>query len=103
MKYFMLKYRFQEGSREDWHGEIAKFIAALNADPAVAGKITYRCVRRRDSDEYFHFAGAEDDQAIKALNSRPFFAPYQEATRRVSGGSIEVFPLEIIAATDFIG
>lgn len=103
MRYFMIKYRFQEGTREDWHRAIEKFIAGLNADPAVAGKITYRCMRRRDSDDYYHFAGAADEQAIKALNSRAFFAPYQEETKRVSGGSVEVFPLDVIAGTDFIG
>jgi quinol monooxygenase YgiN len=103
MKYFLIKYRFQDGSREAWHREIAEFIAALNADPAIAGKIVYRCMRRRDGDDYYHFAGAADDQAIKALQSLARFAHYTEETKRVSGNTVEVLPLEVIAETNFIG
>lgn len=101
MKYFMIKYRFTTGTREDWHGEIKRFIAALNADPALAGKITYRCMRRRDGDDYYHIAGTADDQATKTLQSRSFFPAYTEATKHAAGGEVEVLPLDIIAETDF--
>jgi hypothetical protein len=103
MKYFLIRYRFQDGAREDWHREIAAFIAALNADPDVAGRITYRCMRRRDTDEYFHVAGTADDQAAKVLQSRAWFKHYTEETKRASGGTVEVVPLDVIAQTDAIG
>jgi len=98
MKYFMIKYRFENGSREDWHREIAAFIAALDADPALKG-ISYRCMKRRDGDDYYHLAAAADDQAIKALQSSAFFAGYQDKTRQVAGGKLEVFPLDILGET----
>ena len=101
MKYFMIKYRFTTGSRADWHGEIERFIAALNADPALAGKIAYRCMRRRDGDDYYHIAATADDQATKTLQSRGYFPAYTEATKHAAGGAVEVLPLDIIAETDF--
>ena len=33
MKTFLIKYRFKEGSPEDWHRHIGRFIAALDSAP----------------------------------------------------------------------
>jgi hypothetical protein len=100
MKQFMIRYQFKNGSREDWHEEIARFIAALETDPVLAGRITYRCMKIRDDDaSYIHLATAADDDAVKALGERPFFKHYTEQTDRVSGGTVEVLPLELIAET----
>ena len=99
MKHFLVKYRLAKGTREAWHQEMAKFIAALDGDPALTGKISYRCLRSRDGSDYYHFAAAADDQAIAALQQRDFFKHYTEATKAVSGGEVEVLPLTIVAET----
>lgn len=99
MKHFMIKYRRKTGSRDDWHQEIERFISALDSDPDLAGKITYRCMKSRDGTDYYHLAGAADDQAVKALQSRTFFSHYTEKTKQIAGGEVEVLPLEIIAHT----
>ena len=100
MKHFMIKYRFKNGTAEDWHRAIASFIAGIDGNPALRGKIRYRCMKVRDSDEYYHIAAAEDDAAIKALQSQDFFRGYNEETRRVAAdGVVQVVPLEIIAET----
>jgi hypothetical protein len=101
MKHFMIRYRRTNGSEEAWHQEIARFIAALDSDPAVKGKISYRCMKRRDGTDYFHIAGAADDQAVKALQQSAFFPQYNEHTKRIAGGEVEVIPLETIAETAF--
>ena len=48
MKHFMIKYRFANGTTEEWHREIGRFIAALDIDPGLKGKISYRCMKNRD-------------------------------------------------------
>ena len=48
MKHFMIKYQFAHGTPEDWHREIGRFISALDNDPELRGKISYRCVKNRD-------------------------------------------------------
>lgn len=101
MKYFLIKYRFQNGTETDWHQEIGRFIAALDSNPALKGKISYRCMKERDGAGYYHLAGAVDEQAIKALQQSDFFSKYQEKTKSVAGGSVEVSPLEMIAETQF--
>jgi hypothetical protein len=100
MKHFLIRYRFEHGTPADWHQEIRRFIAALDGDPELAGKISYRAMRIRDDDtSYLHLAAAADDAAVKMLGERAFFKHYTEQTELVSGGSVEVLPLEIIAET----
>jgi len=99
MKYSLIKYRFQNGSEAAWHRDIAEFIAALDSDPALKGKISYRCMKSRNGPEYFHLAAVTDDQAVKTLQERAFFARYKEKTGLVAGGAVEVLPLEVVAET----
>jgi len=100
MKHFVIKYQFAHGTTEEWHREIASFIAALNADPELKGKISYRVMKNRDDSSYFHLAAAADEQAVKTLQSRDFFKHYTEKTRQVAGGEVVVTPIELIDATE---
>jgi hypothetical protein len=99
MKHFMIKYRFTNGTKEQWHADIARFIADLDNDPVLSGKISYRCMKGRDGADYYHLAGAADEHAIRALQEREFFKRYTEQTKLVAGGAVEVLPLELIAET----
>ena len=99
MKSFLIRYRLQNASAEEWHKHVAEFIAAIDGDPALKGKISYRCMKIRDSADYLHLATAADDQAIKALQQSPFFSSHTEKTRKAAGGSVDVLPLDIIAET----
>ena len=99
MKHFMIKYQFANGTTEDWHREIGNFIAALNNDPELKGRISYRVMKNRDDSGYFHLAAAADEQAVKTLQARDFFKHYTETTRQVAGGEVTVTPIEVIAET----
>ncbi len=103
MKHFLIKYRFKEGSPEDWRKRIADFIAHVNADPDVSGKISYRCMKERDGADYYHLASTSDDAAAAALQGKDFFKSYSAETRRIAGGEVSVLPLEIIGQTDYLG
>src|SRR5260221_6130042 len=95
----MIKYQFANGPSEEWHREIGRFIAALDNDPELKGKITYRFMKNRDDTSYYHLAAAADDHAIKTLQARDFFKHYTEKTRQVAGGDVVVTPIELIAET----
>ncbi len=99
MKHFMIKYQFTNGTTEEWHREIGRFIAALDNDAEPKGKIIYRCLKNRDDSSYYHLAAAADEQAIKTLQARDFFKHYTEKTRQVAGGEVTVTPMELIAET----
>lgn len=88
MKQFLIKYRHTNGTTEDWHKEIAKFIAGIDGDPALKGKVGYRCMKGRDSADYYHIATVFDDAGRVAFQERPFFKHYTEATRSISGATV---------------
>jgi len=96
----MIKYQFANGTPEEWHREVGRFIAALDTDPELKGKISYRVMKNRDDASYFHLAAAADEAAVKTLQSRDFFKHYTERTRQAaSGGEVTVTPIEVIGAT----
>ena len=99
MKQFLIRYSFKNGSEEQWHRDIAAFIAALDGDPELRGKIGYRCMKRVDGSDYYHLATPSDDDAVKALQATTYFGKYSELTKRVAGGEVEVIPLQTIAQT----
>jgi hypothetical protein len=99
MKHFLIKYQFKEGAPDAWRQRIGEFIAALESDPELTGKIAYRVMKHRDGSGFYHLAAASDDQAAAALGRKDFFQSYAEETRRVAGGEVEVLPLELVAET----
>jgi len=103
MKRFLIKYDFKEGSPENWRQRIGEFIAALENDPELKGKIAYRVMKHRDGPGYFHVAATTDDEAAAALNRKDFFKKYTDEIRLVAGGEVEVLPLELIAETQHPG
>ncbi|HEY5080947.1 MAG TPA: hypothetical protein VII91_03325 [Bauldia sp.] len=101
MKHSVIRYQFKVGSEEAWHKQVADFIAALDSDPDLKGRISYRCMKEKNSPGYYHLAAGVDDDAIKALQGKEFFKHYQAETRRVGGGEVQVTNLEIVAETKF--
>ena len=99
MKQTLIKYKLTNATADEWHRDIAKFITALDTDPAINGRISYRVMKSRDGNEYYHIATPADDEAVKALQQSTFFKAYQERTRQVAGGDVTVSPLELIAET----
>lgn len=99
MKHFMIEYQLGNGTAEEWHREIDRFIAALDDDRELKGKISYRCMKNRDDSSYYHLAAAAAEGTIKTLQGRDFFKRYTEKTRQVAGGEVTVTPIELIAET----
>jgi hypothetical protein len=99
VKHFLIKYQFKNGSSEDWHREIERFIAALDTDPALKGRVSYRCLKASDGSGYYHLAAVADDETSRTLQSRDFFAAYKEKTHHFSGGTATTVPLELIVET----
>ncbi len=70
MKYSMIKYQFTNGTAEDWHREIDRFIAALDSDPELKGKISYRCMKNRDDQRRYSRATSFSNIAKRPGRSR---------------------------------
>ena len=99
MKYFLISYRLEQGMEERRREEIATFIAAIDGDPELRGRVSYACLKVRDGDQYFHLATVADAAAQQTLQSRAFFQRYTAATEAVAVGEVDVTPLDFIAQT----
>jgi hypothetical protein len=99
MKQFLIKYHLTNGTPDAWHQDVEEFIAALDGDPDLKGRISYRVMKIKDGSDYYHIASPADDDAVKTLQQRDFFKAYTEKTRAVAGGDVTVSPLETIAET----
>jgi len=69
MKHVLIKYRFEDGSPAEWHDEVTRFVKAIEADPELSGKITYRAMKTPDGD-YYHLASVVDQATADALGER---------------------------------
>jgi hypothetical protein len=99
MKHFLIKYRLANAPADSWHRDVTQFIAAIDSDPALQGKIAYRSMKSRDGD-YYHLATAADEAAVKALQQSAFFSRYTDKIKQAAaGGKVDVVPLEIVAET----
>ena len=98
MKYVLIKYQFKDGSKEEWHADVARFVKAIDDDPELRGKITYRAMKA-DGDDYYHLATAVDQAAADLLGERDYFDRYTGRTGEVSRGTVQVVPLEVVAQT----
>ena len=100
MKHFLIKYRLQDASQDAaLHQDITEFISALDGDPTLQGKISYRCMK--SGSDYYHLATAVDDQAIRALRARAFFSRYTEKTKRSPGAPSTFCRLRSLLAYPF--
>jgi hypothetical protein len=98
VKRFMIKYQFTNGTEEDWHNDVKRFIADIDSDPEIKGKISYRCMKINENKDYYHLVAAEDD-AVGVLQSRDYFKRYTEKANIVGGDAVDVLPLTVIAET----
>ncbi|HEY2902685.1 MAG TPA: hypothetical protein VGL59_19030 [Polyangia bacterium] len=101
MKRFLIQYTFHpdSGLVEDWHRQVAAFIASLDSDPVLRGRIAYHCMKAIEGQNYYHLAEPRDDEAAKLLSQRDYFKRYTDDIKRVGGGVVSVIPLETIAET----
>jgi len=99
MKTFLISYSLKEGTETQRRQEMEAFIAALQADPTLKGRIGYRCMKAKDGAAYYHLATTFDEGANAELQSKDFFKRYSEQTKRCAGGTVTVTPLEIVAET----
>jgi len=99
MRQFMIGYTFalDPEAQAAWHRRVAEFIEELGADPDLAGRIRYRCMKAKQGAAYYHLAEPADEEAIRVLNTRAYFMEYTAETKRVGGSSVFVTELDLLA------
>ena len=98
MIYSLIEYRIKEPS-ETWEREVLAFIQAIDGDPSLRGRISYRCLKQQDGVSFCHLAAASDESAVEELKRKPFFKPYSERLRAVAESGPKFTKLAVIGGT----
>ena len=98
MLYSFIRYTTQ-GPSEEWEREVNAFIAAIDGDPSLRGRISYRCFKEKDGVSFYHAAAAVDDAAVADLKEKPFFKPYSTKLRAVAKSGPEFTQMQLVGGT----
>ena len=101
MKHFLIKYERTITPIEAWHKQITEFIAALDTDPELKGRVSYRALKHANGADYYHLASTADPEAGQLLQSKDFFKRYTQLTSDAAGQPVHAISLEVIGETSF--
>jgi hypothetical protein len=101
--YSLIEYRLKEHIKEHseaWEREILAFIHAIDRDPSLRERVSYRCLKQQDGVTYCHLAAAVDDSAVDDLKRKEFFKPYSERLRTVAQSGPDFTKLQVVGGTE---
>src|ERR1700722_18145990 len=98
MVYSQIRYTLHTPS-EEWEREVVAFIDAVECDPSLSGRISYRSYKGPDGVSFCHMSGAADAGALADLMAKPFFKQYAARVKEVSKSGPEVTQLNLVGGT----
>ena len=98
MVYSQIRYTLNTPS-ELWEQEVMAFIEAVDSDPSLSGRISYRSFKGADGVSFYHMSGAADAGALAELMAKPFFKEYAARVKAVSKIGPEVTQLNLVGGT----
>lgn len=85
MRSITISYKYS-GPEEKWRGVIDAFIAAINADEAVAGRFIYQVAVADDGQTRIHWGRWDSAETLKTMQSRAYFKVFAGSLRELAGG-----------------
>ena len=99
MVYSLIRYTVKAPT-DEWEREVLAFIQAIDREPSLCGRVSYRCFRQADGVSYCHVAAAVDDSAVDDLKQKPFFKPYSARLRAVAESGPDFTKLQAVGGTE---
>ena len=101
MKQFLIRYRRGGTDAETWHRDVAAFIAALDGDAELSGKISRIAACASPTATIICISPRRQTRPpSRRCNPRDYFKRYNERTRQVAAdGKVEVLKLDVVAET----
>lgn len=94
-----IRYEFN-GDEAIWEATIARFIDAVNADPEIGGKFSYRVMKAREGKTRVHWGQWDVPETVQILQSREYFKEFAAVLKGFAGDTLSPVPLVGYAATD---
>jgi hypothetical protein len=99
MIYSLIRYSINVPN-EDWEHEVLAFVRAIDRDPSLRGRVSYRCLKEGDGVSFCHIAAAVNDAAVDDLKERPFFRPYSAKLRAIAKCEPEFTKMQVVGGTE---
>lgn len=87
------------GDEGEWMAACEAFVAAIDADPDLTGKFSYRISKAPDGVGRVHVGRWEAKETLAHLQAQDFFQTFAEKIGEFSGGKRTATPLELAAGT----
>ena len=88
-----------DGDETDWQQATGAFIAAINADPAVAGKFTYQVAVADDGQSRFHWGRWDNAETLAHVQSQAYFKTFAAKVREFADGVLSATGHDITGKT----
>ncbi len=85
MRGITITYEY-DGPEDSWNEAVQTFVAAIDADPDVAGKFTYQVAVADDGKTRIHWGRWDSQETLQTLQSRDYFGAFAQKVREFAGG-----------------
>jgi len=94
----LIQYNY-DGDEGTWLAAMEDFVAAIDADPALRGKFSYRVNVAADGVGRVHVGQWDSDETLAHLQSQPFFKTFAGKVGEFSGGGPNAGRMRLAAET----
>ena len=82
-----------KGDEAAWERTTSRFIAAIDKDKELAGRLHYRVNRAKEGSRRVHWGWWESPDIVPILQSRDYFKEFTARVREMGGDSLTTIPL----------
>ncbi|WP_170418984.1 hypothetical protein [Ruegeria atlantica] len=87
MRGITITYRY-DGDEAEWQEAVSSFIAAIDNDPAAAGKFTYQVAVADDGISRFHWGRWDSAETLAHVQSQPYFQTFAPKVKAFAGDTL---------------
>ena len=94
----LIQYDY-DGDEGEWMAAVEGFVAAIDADPALRGKFSYRTNIAADGVGRVHVGRWDDEETLAHLQAQEFFKQFAAKVGEFAGGAPNATRLRLAAET----
>ncbi|MEO9614669.1 MAG: hypothetical protein ABJG86_21440 [Nitratireductor sp.] len=98
MRSITIRYQYS-GPEEEWRGVIDAFVAAIDADEAIAGRFAYQVAIAEDGRTRIHWGRWDSAETLNTMQSRDYFKVFAERLRKLAGGPPDAVAADVTTKT----
>ncbi len=94
----VIQYTYS-GDEKVWQDAVDAFIAAVDADAAIAGKFHYLVTVGKDGVSRTHVGQWDEPATVKAMQAQDYFATFSGALKALAGDTLTTGLMDVYNST----